>query len=110
MIDTSQMSDDELRAHFHGQTAKMPWVDLQKHFARGVVFKVEQGIDIIDVAIIMTRDDKETLQSWIDDSKFAGVEAEDAKRWFDAEASLWTVVVTPWVLIQEISEQKKLDS
>ena len=50
-IDVSSMTDDELRAHLHGETGKLPWVDLQKHFARGVVFKVEVGLDIIDVAM-----------------------------------------------------------
>ena len=45
----------------------MPWVDLEKHFARGVLFKVAKGIDILDVAIVMTRDDKESLKQWLED-------------------------------------------
>ena len=106
--DVSLQSDEELRAHLHGETSKSPWVDLEKHFARGVVFKVTKGIDILDVAIVMSRDDKESLQKWIDDKKVTGVEIEDAKRWHETSASLWTVVVAPWVLVQEIDN--KLDS
>ena len=56
--DVSLLSDDELRAHLHGETSKLPWVDLEKHFARGVIFKVANGTDILDVAIVMSRDDK----------------------------------------------------
>ena len=106
--DVSLMSDEELRAHLHGETAKLPWVDLQKHFARGVVFKVAQGTDILDVAIVMSRDDKDILKKWIDAGKVSGAEIEDAKKWIEADASLWTVVIAPWVLVQEI--EQKLDS
>jgi len=106
--DVSLQTDEELRAHLHGETSKLPWVDLEKHFARGVVFKVAKGTDILDVAIVLSRDDKDTLEKWINDKKVTGAEIEDAKKWHEAAASLWTVVVAPWVLVQEI--ENKLDS
>jgi hypothetical protein len=106
--DVSQQSDEELRAHLHGETSKLPWVDLEKHFARGVVFKVAKGTDILDVAIVMSRDDKDTLEKMIDDKKVQGAEIEDAKKWHESSVSLWTVVIAPWVLVQEIDV--KLDS
>jgi len=106
--DISLQSDEELRAHLHGETSKLPWSELEKHFARGVLFKVAKDIDILDVAIVMSRDDKDMLKKWIDDKKVAGVEIEDAKKWHESSASLWTVVVMPWVLVQEI--EQKLDS
>lgn len=104
----SLQSDDELRAHLHGETSKLPWVDLEKHFARGVVFKVVKGTDILDVAIVMSRDDKDTLKKMIDEGKVSGAEIDDAKKWHESAASLWTLVIAPWVLVQEIDI--KLDS
>lgn len=106
--DVSLQSDEELRAHLHGETSKLPWVDLEKHFARGVVFKVEKGTDILDVAIIMSRDDKDSLEQLINDKKVQGAEIEDAKKWHETEASLWTIVIAPFVLVQEF--EQKLDS
>jgi len=106
--DVSLQTDEELRAHLHGETSKLPWADLEKHFARGVVFKVAKGTDILDVAIVMSRDDKDTLKNWIDEGKVNGAEIEDAKKWHESSASLWTVVIAPWVLVQEI--EIKLDS
>ena len=100
--DVSLQSDEELRAHLHGETSKLPWIDLEKHFARGVVFKVANGTDILDVAIVMSRDDKNTLENWINDKIVTGAEIEDAKKWHETSASLWTVVVAPWILVQEI--------
>ena len=106
--DVSLQSDDELRAHLHGETSKLPWVDLEKHFARGIVFKVAKGTDILDVAIVMSRDDKDTLKKMIDEGNVSGAEIDDAKKWHESEASLWTLVIAPWVLVQEIDV--KLDS
>ena len=108
MNDASLQTDEELRAHLHGETSKLPWSELETHFARGVLFKVEKGIDIIDVAIVMSRDDKDTLKEWIDTQKVIAVETDDAQRWHDASESLWSVVIAPFILVQEI--EQKLDS
>lgn len=106
--DISLQSDKELRAHLHGETSKLPWTELEKHFARGVVFKVEQGLDILDVAIVIARDDKDSLKKWIDTNKVMSVDDEDAKKWNETSASLWSVVIAPFILVQEI--ERKLDS
>jgi len=108
MNDASLQSDEELRAHLHGETSKLPWTELEKHFARGVVFKVAKGIDILDVALVIARDDKDTLKIWIDNKEVLAVEVEDAQKWHDTSASLWSVVVAPFVLVQEF--EQKLDS
>ncbi len=108
MNDASLQTDEELRAHLHGETSKLPWSELEKHFARGVLFKVVKGTDIIDVAIVMSRDDKDTLKKWIDNEQVSAADIDDAKKWHEASASLWTVVVAPFVLVQET--EQKLDS
>lgn len=108
MNDASLQTDEELRAHLHGETSKLPWAELEKHFARGVIFKVAKGFDIIDVAIVIARDDKDSLKTWIDDKTVSGAEIEDAKKWHEASTVLWTVVVAPFILVQEI--EQKLDS
>ena len=106
--DVSLQSDEELRAHLHGETSKLPWTELEIHFARGVLFKVAKGTDILDIAIVMSRDDKDTLKEWLDNKTVMGVEIEDAKKWHETSASLWSVVVAPFILVQEI--EQKLDS
>ena len=108
MNDASLQTDEELRAHLHGETSKLPWSELETHFARGVLFKVAKGVDILDVAIVMSRDDKATLKEWIDTKKVIAVETEDAKKWHSASESLWAVVVAPFILVQE--PEQKLDS
>ncbi len=108
MNDASLQTDEELRAHLHGETSKLPWTELETHFARGALFKVAKGTDILDVAIVMSRDDKESLKKWLDNKTVIGVEVDDAKKWHETSASLWSVVVAPFILVQEI--EQKLDS
>ena len=108
MNDSSLQTDEELRAHLHGETSKLPWAELETHFARGVVFKVAKGIDILDVALVIARDDKDTLKIWIDNSEVLAAETEDAQKWHDTSAVLWSVVVAPFILVQEF--EQKLDS
>ena len=108
MNDASLQTDEELRAHLHGETSKLPWAELEKHFARGVLFKVRKGLDILDVAIVVARDDKDSLKKWLDDGRVTAVEIDDAKVWHEISANLWTVVVAPFILVQEIVQ--KLDS
>ena len=54
------MADEDaaLRAEFHGQTARIPWRDLQPHYARGAVVVVQQDMDLVEVAIQLRRDNK----------------------------------------------------
>ena len=106
--DISLQTDEELRIHLHGETSKLPWSELGKHFAQGVVIKVEKGIDIIDVAIVIARDDKVRLEKWMNDEKVIAADIDDAKKWHEADASLWSVVVAPFILVQEFVQ--KLDS
>lgn len=109
-IDITSLTDDELRAHLHGETSKLHWSELERHFARGVLFKVAVGLDILDVAIAMSRDDQKQMKQWIDDKKVSGVEVDDAKIWHEQSASLWAVIVAPWILVQEPTDERKLDS
>jgi hypothetical protein len=38
----------------------------------------------------------------MEEQRVARVSDEQAKAWLDADASLWTVVVKPWLLVQPI--------
>lgn len=104
------MPDDqqELIQKLHAETAKLPWNELERHFARGSVIKVLKGLDLIKVALVIAEDDKATLQQWLDDGLVNNASTDDAKAWAANESVFWTVVVAPWVLVQEAD--RKLDA
>ncbi|ODU01052.1 MAG: hypothetical protein ABS89_08030 [Thiobacillus sp. SCN 63-1177] len=70
---------DILRAKLNLETAQLGWPELERHFARGDVIKVEGRIARAGIA--------------------------DAEDWHTRQPMFWAVVVAPWVLVQEAVKQ-----
>lgn len=101
------MKDSEtLRAKLNGETGRLVWKELEKHYARGVVVKVAQGLDLVDVALQFAEDNKTPIEKWLTSGEVARAMAEDAKRWVTKDQLFWAVVVAPWVLVQELNESE----
>ena len=90
------------RAKIVSETAKIPWRELQRFFAGGKVIWITTGLDLVDVAEAIQRDDLASVQAWTESGKLAGASDDQAKRWIASDALLWAVVIKPWVLVQEI--------
>jgi len=94
-------SGELLRAKLVGETARAPWRELQRFFAQGTLLMAAQGMDMIDVAIALAEDDRVTFAGWLENGQAGPVSDEQALAWSEADATLWTVVVRPYVLVQE---------
>jgi hypothetical protein len=92
--------DTDLHDKINSETAQIPWVELERHFAQGNVVYVSDQLDLIDVAMRIAHDDKEHLQRWMAEGKVAKVSDAQAQSWAITNASLWTSVVSPFVLVQ----------
>lgn len=92
---------EHLRAQLNGETGKLTWKELERHFARGVVVRVTHGLDLVDVAARFARDDKDSVATWIRDGLIARASNEEALDWHQRQATFWAVVVAPWVLVQD---------
>lgn len=90
-----------LRAKINQETAKIPWKELQRFFAQGRVILVSPGLDLVEVAAMATNDRAAELATWMSNGQIGKVSDELAQSWFETDAALWTVVVKPWVLVQE---------
>ncbi len=90
-----------LRAKLNGETAKASWAEMQRHHARGVVVHVAGELDLIDVAVAMARDDGAAVGRWMQADQLGKVTDEQASDWLARDPVLWSVVVAPWVLVQE---------
>lgn len=102
--DTMKMPLQEqelLYAKLNMETAQMPWRELQRYFASGRVIAVDDGLDMVRVAVMMASDDSEGISGLIGQGQVGKVTDKQALAWFEADASLWTVVVRPWILVQE---------
>jgi len=89
---------------FNLETGKLDWQEIQTHFARGVVIVVNQGLDLIDVAVKLSDDNAKVIEQLIDTGDIVRAHDDHARSWVEKEPSFWAVVVSPWVLVQEIKE------
>lgn len=101
----SEKQIEFLRTEINSQTARMPWKELLRFFATGTVIFVSEDLDLVDVGVQISLDNKQAVTQWMAENRIGQVSDEQAKVWLDVDASLWTVVVKPWLLVQPIKVQ-----
>jgi hypothetical protein len=104
---TPDEPNDALRNKLNSETARMRWKDLLVYFAGGSVIAVGEGLDLVDVALRITQDDKAAIACWMDEQRLGQVSDLQAAAWLQADAVLWTVVVRPWILVQQQKAQQQ---
>ncbi len=105
MSDNEQPEQDlDPKQKFNLETGKLEWSELQTHFARGVVIVVNQGLDLIDIAVKLSEDDAKMIGELIDAGEIVRANDDHARQWVENEPVFWAVVVSPWVLVQEIKD------
>jgi len=85
------------------ETAKIAWKDLEIYYAGGNVISVSPELDLIDVALVITNDNTEQLKEWTTQGLIDSVTDEQAKQYANTQATVWAVVIKPWILIQPIN-------
>ncbi len=105
-MQTKPEKDTELRDKVNRETARLPWTELIKHFAAGTVVWVADELDLVDVAVRISHDDKQNIATWMTAGKIAKVSDQQAQTWLDTNASLWACVVSPFILVQQ--EKRKV--
>ncbi|MFT5644873.1 MAG: hypothetical protein ACI83P_002437 [Janthinobacterium sp.] len=99
-MQTTPENDTELRDKINRETARLAWSELQKHFAGGNVVFVSTELDLVDVAVRISHDDKTSIAQWMADGKVAKVSDTQAQNWLATDCALWTAVISPFVLVQ----------
>jgi len=97
------MSDKQvpLKEKLNLETARIAWKDLQTYFAHGSVIFVDASLDLLLVAEQLTADNTPMFTEWMNAQLVGRVTDDQARAWFEADAELWSVVIKPWVLVQE---------
>lgn len=99
---TASNQQEILRAKVNLETAQMLWRDMQRYFASGAAIYVSPDLDLVEAAFQMSEDNADQIRQWMEAGLFGLVSDEQARLWFESDAMLWAVVVSPWVLVQPV--------
>lgn len=100
-MQTTPENDPELRSKINRETARLAWSELLKYFASGNMVCVANELDLVDVAMRVSHDDKASIAAWMGAGQVAKVSDEQAQAWLAADTALWAVVVSPFILVQQ---------
>ena len=101
---------DVLRANINNETAQISWAELQRFFAGGWLIYVSTQVNLLDVAVAFTLDDKDRVSQWLTTGEIAKVSDEQAKKWHNENTGFWANVVKPWVLIQPLAPADEVET
>jgi hypothetical protein len=97
----TKLSQQEIdRINLNLETSRIKWEELQRFFASGSAIFVNEALDLIDVAIQISRDNKEQVLGWMETGLLSRVSDTQALAWYETDAEVWAVVVRPYVLVQ----------
>ena len=95
----------ELHDKINRETGRVKWSELERHFASGSVIWVSEALDLIDVALRIAHDDRDSVTRWMNEGSVAKVSDAQAQGWLEADEVLWASVVSPFVLVQPEKKQ-----
>lgn len=101
------MSDPELTPlqKLYSETATIPWHELQRFFAQGSVLHVADDLDLVTTALLFSEDNAAELEPLIKSQRVIAPSNDQARTWFDNDVTLWSVVVAPFVLVQNLKDE-----
>jgi len=106
MIEKLLQQERELeRSKIISETAKIPWLDLQRFFASGKVIWIARSLDLVEVALALQQDDVQSVSNWTENQQLAAVSDDQARQWVSGDSLLWAVAIKPWVLVQELGSE-----
>lgn len=92
---------DHLRSQLNGETAKADWQELQPFFAKGQLVRVSATLDLVEVAAHVADDDTAYVSQLMQSGTLARLDDATAMDWEQRRPAIWTVVLAPWILVQE---------
>jgi hypothetical protein len=84
------------------ETAMAPWRELQTFFAQGLVLNIQKDLDLLTVGEQFAADNKALFEQWLASGQVAQVSDEQAMLWIEADATVWALVIKPWILVQAV--------
>ena len=92
----------DLKTRLNLETGKLTWQELQTYFARGIVIVVGPDLDLLSVGQQLVENQATQIESLISRGDIVRANDDHARKWLDSKPVFWSLVISPWVLVQEI--------
>ena len=96
-------SNETLSTTIRGEIGIIAWAALARFFAAGTAVAVDAELNLGDVAFRFSQNKTSAVQQWMSAGKVCVVSDEQAKTWFETDATVAAIVISPWVLVQEVT-------
>ncbi len=84
---------------------EVTWQYLEPHFLNGSLIYVDNSLCIKDVANAFAQDDKKKVEKWLRTGDALKPGQAHAKYWKKANSTFTALVVSPFVIIQELENK-----
>lgn len=89
------------KAKIVGETAKAPWKELERFYAQGILILVSDTLDLVEVGFAISSDNTKQVNQWMESSLLTRQFDQLAIEWEKNNSDVWTVVIRPWILVQD---------
>jgi len=89
------------KAKIVAETATAPWKELERFYAKGVLILVDESLDLVEVGYAISSDDTEQIRQWMQSGLLKRTFDPQAIAWEKENTHVWTVVIRPWILVQQ---------
>ena len=91
---------DLVRDKLNLETSQIAWKELQRFFASGTAIAVSTQLDLVEVAHAFSSDETSKVEQWMSENRLDKVSDQLAQQWIATDATVWAVVIKPWILVQ----------
>ena len=95
-------SDEALRSTIKEEIGIIAWSSLARFFAGGTAVAIDAVLDLAEVAFQFSQNNSAAVEQWMREGKLSKVSDEQAKTWFETDATVAAIVISPWVLVREV--------
>ena len=96
------MPSSDLLQKLATETGEITWLELQRHFARGVLIRVTAPLDLLEAAEAIANNVTIHVRDWMEQGLLMRAKDAHARAWAGDSRRFRAVVVAPWVLVQEL--------
>lgn len=97
--------NEDIRTKLNRETGKISWALLTGSQNLDDILVVASELDLIDVAVDFAMDNTSSVNTLLKQQLIRKADGELVKGW-SADLEVWAVVVAPWILVQEITQEE----